>query len=93
MWFLTAFYLYKAWIMKSIKISKNSSVYDLLVRGHLLKPIYKPSEGPEPFATHTGRYKITVDGKKWLISFEKGFLTWIISIAALAISLLAYLKK
>ncbi|WP_461240789.1 hypothetical protein [Paucilactobacillus sp. N302-9] len=92
MWFLTAFYLYKALFKKKITISKNSAVYDVLVRGKLLKQIYK-ANSPEPIVVGTGSYIITTAGKEWLIKFERNNLTWLISICALIVSILAYLKK
>ncbi|EHI70622.1 hypothetical protein ACVRY7_00840 [Streptococcus ictaluri] len=77
---------------KPVKI-KNKEMVDYALRMNYVQYIVEGyRDNLEPIIKKD-RYSLELEGKKALYALQIQFITWLISILALVISVLAYLKK
>ncbi|KAF1295156.1 hypothetical protein BAU15_05230 [Enterococcus sp. JM4C] len=94
----TSIYL-KLWIanlFKKVKIKEKYKHLDFLIENDLIEQLPDGTWGEVagfPAMNYGDYYKITVCGKKELFSFQSSIVTRVISIVALVISVLSYLRK
>jgi len=89
----------KLWIanlFKKVKINENYKHLDLLLNEGLVDQLPDGTWGEIsgfPAMNYGEYYSITIDGKKALFTFQSSLVTRLLSMIALIISILSYLKK
>lgn len=83
-------------IFKKVKISEKYKHLDLLLSEGLVEQLTDGTWGEVagfPAMNYGNHYVITIEGKKTLFTFQSSLITRILSVIAIIISVLSYLKK
>lgn len=95
-WFSVTFLLWRMSLFGRVKVSSKYRHLDFLEANHLAKREYrhvKPAGSSTTESVPTQYMQITVQGKYHLMKTTLTVVPWLISIVALVISILAYLKR